>query len=65
MMTKQHFEAIAGILKPYNSEDSVSLPREREYAEKITLDIADYLESENERFSRMRFFLACGLKLSK
>ena len=59
-MTKQHFEAIAYIIKDnlskYNSEKSLSAIRILAY------DLADYLAKQNERFDYGRFLKACGLE---
>ena len=49
MFTKQHYQAIAAILRDANSD-------KRQIAE----NLADYFSSDNPHFDKMRFLSACG-----
>jgi hypothetical protein len=48
-MTRKHFEQIASILNGHAAD------------EQLIRDMARMCASENERFDRERFYIACGL----
>jgi hypothetical protein len=60
-MTQRHFEAIAAIL----AGDLALAESEGESAayriRGVILSLAEYFASENPRFKRSTFYLACGL----
>lgn len=63
MFTKQHYEAIAKIIKQ-EIEWSESYQTEgvrTNTCKHIALDLAQYFESDNPRFDRKRFLEACGV----
>ncbi len=53
MFTKQHFVAIAKLLKESNAQTKYQ----------IAQDLAKLFEEDNERFSSEKFFKACGITL--
>lgn len=72
MMTKQHFEAVAAVLKstkPATVEYSLfrdAPPRTAEQADYIRWQtvvtaMANRFEADNPRFKRSAFYAACGL----
>ena len=58
MFTKQHYKAIAEIIRQalYNSD--LSTPQYKG----VVYDFADYFAGNNPRFDRKKFLDACGLK---
>ena len=60
MFTKQHFEAIADIIK--SAQTKYRGCTANELYNYIAEDFADYLEGQNERFNRDKFYQACGLE---
>ena len=65
MMTKKHYEAIAAAFNAARYD-----VKRKEYAQDDLQDgisyaaehLADYLATENPRFDRERFLVACGLE---
>ena len=55
MLTKQHLEAIARIIKDTSHKPDNHIDRDL-----FLLDLMTYLESQNPNFSRPRFLKACG-----
>ena len=62
MFTKQHYEQIAQIVKDLKDKYNGFPPIVQD---ELATKLADMFENDNPRFSRMRFYLACGLELSK
>ncbi len=64
MFSKQHYEAIANILKPYHEYNFTRNFRDSEAVNKmidnLVGDFGDYLEKENPRFDRVKFLRAIG-----
>jgi protein associated with RNAse G/E len=60
MFTKKHFEAIADILNKYTRHNGKrNYPGGKEVDEMINVmvtDFADFLETQNERFDKDKFF---------
>lgn len=59
-MTQKHFVAIAAILAGQIAVYRHSV-REQLATREVALSMADYFASENPRFKRDTFYLACGL----
>lgn len=60
MMTRQHFELIASVLRDYRgSLTTVEMTLD---LDRLTRDFADALYSTNQRFDRERFYRASGVK---
>lgn len=66
-MTKQHFEAIAAILRDRKIDGDYAMEIDQDWAKGVTAateatadDLADYFKSINPRFDRTRFLTACG-----
>ena len=59
MITKQHFEGIAAVIKS-NLEDCLD-PNERIRVEQIADDLSAYFASENPRFNEKVFLAFCGI----
>lgn len=59
-LTKQHFEAIATIIRQHYEAEGLDFTRER--LEWLALDLASYLEKQNPLFNLKKFLLACGIK---
>ena len=57
MLTKQHFEAVAQVLKAY--PEGAPTASQAKLAEAL----ADMFESDNPRIERGRFIKACGVWL--
>ena len=57
-MTKKHFEAIARILLNNSNEGFGSITD-------VAKDLATLFQSENPRFNRSQFLIACGVPLSR
>jgi hypothetical protein len=63
-MTRKHFEAIAKILRRNNFDTNPAAGYDEGYANaamSITVELADYLATQNANFDRQRFLTACGL----
>ena len=58
MFTRQHYKAIAEILERHNG---IAI-HGADYCDLVE-DIADYFATDNPRFDKSRFILACGLDL--
>jgi hypothetical protein len=54
-MTRKDYELIAKVLKDFTPEDGVFIERNQ-----IVEDLAKALATENPRFDRERFLVACG-----
>ena len=54
MFNKQHYEAIAKVIKDHNVNDT-------ECCYYVVADIVDMFDSDNPNFDRVRFIEACGL----
>lgn len=67
MMTAKHFEKLATVIKDQVTDIQrmyrLDWQESSEYLmlEAIAGDIADVCESENARFDRARFLIACGV----
>jgi hypothetical protein len=55
MMTRQHFEKVASLLKQFRDE----IPQTT--FEEIVLEFGDLFLAENERFDDAKFQAACGI----
>lgn len=63
-MTKKHFEAIATLLSQWRASHKYTLPVEV-YGDLIT-QLADYLQTQNPHFDRIKFLIATDyLKMEK
>ena len=60
MFTRQHYEAIAEILKEAGEDWQGGTPTEC-IIYGIRDQLADYFAQDNERFDREKFLEACGL----
>lgn len=64
MFTRQHYKAIAEIIKTNNAVKTEVSPFYRQgnndACQFITKDLADYFTRDNERFDRQKFVEACG-----
>lgn len=56
-MTKKHYEAIAVILKSFNSGLLTNV-----CIKPMAKHLAEYFEQENPRFNRDKFLTACGIE---
>lgn len=56
MFTKQHYEAIANII---DESRRINLDYEYLDTDKVVERLADFFETDNERFDRDRFYTAC------
>lgn len=64
MFTRQHYKAIAEIIKSeYTAFDGTGEDDSegKDATIKIARKLADYFEPENPRFDRNKFMTACGL----
>ena len=66
MLTKKDFKAVARIIKNYLpighiTASEVSANTIREKNKVVVKKLADYFATQNPRFDRERFFIACGL----
>ena len=57
MLTRQHFEAVAQVLKAYPKGAPTASQA------KLAEAVADMVEQDNPRFERGRFLKACGVWL--
>ena len=60
MFTRQHYKAIAEIVKNAKERDFWSSFRVQALA-RIAYDLADCFGKDNPRFDRQKFFDACGI----
>ena len=60
MLTKQHFEAIARIIK--DRIEHIGTEQSLKDIEFLSYDLADYFAQCNEHFGHIRFLTACGFK---
>lgn len=58
MFTRQHYKAVAEIIKKHSSEDNFSIKVID--VDVLTYHLADYFAKDNERFDREKFLEACG-----
>lgn len=64
MFTRQHYKAIAEIIKEQQKEASKACGMGFSFTCKIgrlAIELADYFAKDNPRFDRERFLAACGL----
>ena len=61
MLTKQHYEAIAEIVKESWDYDSCGQTMSRVCYNRISKRLADYFTRDNLRFNRQKFLDACGV----
>ena len=59
MFTKQHYKAIAEIIRPHLLVSKIR--KDGAQVADIALELADYFAQDNPRFDRERFLEACGL----
>jgi len=59
MFTKQHYKAIAEIVKNHSFHDHFN--KLVVDTEEISQKLADYFAADNERFNRDKFLKACGI----
>ena len=57
-MTKKHYEAIASIIECNTMGQHVTTPGK--ILDNIAEDLADYFATDNPRFDRDKFMIACG-----
>lgn len=58
MFTKQHYKAIAEIIRHAVASTS---KEEQVMAAPLANELADYFTTDNDRFDRKKFMIACGL----
>lgn len=61
MFTKQHYKAIAEIVKAESDHWEGKQPQVRIAIQEITLKLKDYFATDNPRFDHQKFLVACGL----
>ena len=59
MFTRQHYKAIAAIIRPHLLVSKIR--EDGAQVADIALELADYFAQDNPRFDRERFLEACGL----
>ena len=57
--TKRDFEAVASIIAKAHED---CLPVEHPVLVRVADDLASYFASQNERFKRSQFLVACGIE---
>lgn len=61
MFTKEHYKAIAKIIKKHYEYCQLFTGTRALAAKDIAFDLADYFATDNPQFDRDKFLAACGL----
>jgi len=63
MFTRQHYKAIAEIIKTHKHDLIVTYSTEYKGGKNaVVTNLADYFTKDNPRFNKDKFLIACGLE---